>query len=166
MDFGGGICFLFLIVSISVGLVLWIAFWIVQGFRSRLSRKRWGWGSWLVAGLILALMVLFPPLRRAGDWIEPDTASPIPSGTAERVDRWFFGYIPRYGWIGEIGSMEETIPSTVKLEEQGPYWCSSFRWVVDWLYVGGEALVFAILFLPFLLLQRGTQDRSSSSRRP
>jgi len=92
----------------------------------------------------VALMVLFPPLRRAGIWTNSQNR-PISSGEAYRFDRFEFGYSPSFRTIGDIGKQEETEGlSTVTLLETGAYQYKAYRWLVDWQWVVALGIIVAI----------------------
>jgi hypothetical protein len=109
--------------------------------------------SWplLLAGLLIVLMMCFPPFRRAGDWHAVATGEPINSEFAVKFDRWYFGYLPQFEWIGFCDTEEELSPGCiVTLENQGPNRCARVRWVVDWWVLAAEFALMGVLVLAFL----------------
>jgi hypothetical protein len=53
-----------------------------------------------IAVLAIAFTAAFPPTRRVGDWKSEATGEPIPTHYAQEFDRFLFGFIPSYAWIG------------------------------------------------------------------
>jgi hypothetical protein len=77
-----------------------------RGFRASFPKgKSWGWWLFRVAPVI-GVVFCFPPLRGSGDWRDEATGQPIPGSVALEFDRFLFGYIPSYGWIGSLGREE------------------------------------------------------------
>lgn len=87
----------------------------------------------IITGIaILALLVVFPPLRWAGNW--------EPGGANHRRDRIVFGYGLSHEWVGDIG-IEYGITER-SIESQT---CSSARRVIDWLWLIPEATIGVLL---------------------
>jgi hypothetical protein len=154
---GGGICFLFVLALLAVGLFGWVAHWSRRGFRASAPRSRAGRiARWAIAALAVALSAAFPPMRRAADWRDETTGEPIPARSALEFDRSLFGYIPSYGWVGSVDREQPYEPGCVMtIDGRGPYRCRSYRWVVDWLFLTGQLVVLGVLLLPFLRANRG-----------
>ena len=154
---GGGICFLFVLAFVVVGLSVWIAYWSRQGFRASPARSRRDQITrWIVAGLAITLSAAFPPMRRAADWRDEATGEPITAQSALEFDRSLFGYIPSYGWVGSIDRERPYEPGCVMtIDDRGPFRCRTFRWVVDWVFLIGQLVVAGLVLLPFLRAKRG-----------
>ena len=114
------------------------------------NRIKCSW-PWLLAGLLIVLVVCFPPFRRAGDWRAEVTAEPVNPAAAVKFDRWYFGYIPQYDWIGFSNTEEDLNPGCiVTLGDQGPNRCTRTRWVIDWWFLAAEFAIFGVFVLTFL----------------
>ena len=150
-DVGGGICFLFFLVLVAGSVLLWLLYWSRHGFRAASRRPGvYRVGASLIAILLLFVSMAFPPMRRTADWSDKETGQSIPAEWQTEFDRFLFGYIPSYGWIGSTG---QQLPYSceVTIQGRGPYRCESYMWIIDWLFLTGQLVVFVVLLLPFLL---------------
>lgn len=154
---GGGILLLLVLLAIGVALLAWIIYWASRGFRAAPPRSRRGLAWWLLLLVpLLTLLICFPPMRRAGQWSDAVTGNPAAATAATEFDRKLFGYIPSYRWVGQLGSQAQSGPGSLVVDKHRRYYSSDQeRWVIDWLYVGGEGVVLTILLLPFALARRG-----------
>lgn len=149
-DVGGGICFLFFLALLVMCLLVWVVYWSRRGFRASAPRSRAGHITrWMIAALAIVVMVLFPPMRRSADWQDKATGKPTPALIALELDRYLFGYIPSYGWVGTRGG-EQPYGCILTINGSGPHQCDSYRWVIAWLYLIVELLLLGTLLLPFL----------------
>src|SRR5262245_43251734 len=104
---GGGICFLFFLILLTFGVICWLSYWWRCGFRASPARTHVGQTTrYLFMVAVFALSIAFPPMRRAADWTEQATGIPVPSSDALTFDRFYFGYIPSYHWIGHWGDAD------------------------------------------------------------
>jgi hypothetical protein len=90
-------------------------------------------------------------MRREGDWTEVASGRKISSQVALEFDRFLYGYIPSFRWIGEIGGEETEEPDkTVTIQTLGPFRCTRYRWVIHWLSFGLECGLFGLGLFFFL----------------
>jgi hypothetical protein len=87
-------------------------------------------------------------MRRAGQWIDQQTRKPISQDDALTFDRWYFGYIPSYRWIGQWGEADDA-SCVVTLQGRGSNELNGAHWQPDWLFVGVQFAVATIVLLPF-----------------
>src|SRR5262245_4569993 len=127
-------------------------YWAFHGFRAGPTRNTWTWVLRLVPFvLIFVLMCCFPPMRRTADWIECESGRPIPPQDQLAFDRDWYGYIPTYRWIGEVGSEYKGDNVKYQIGFAGRGYCTPSRvyWVIDWWYLGAQFIALTVLFLPF-----------------
>lgn len=162
---GWGFLFLLVIVGIGFALLAWVIYWATRGFRAAPPRSPRGPKWWLFRLVpLLTLLMCFPPMRRAGNWSDRETGKPAAAAT--KLDRHLFGYIPTYRWVGQLGSAAEDDPGPVLTIDKHQTWYrkDQDRWVIDWLYMGSELVVLAILMLPFAFArQRGSAEPNAAA---
>jgi len=99
---------------------------------------------------IAVIMLCFPPLRRAGEWRHAENNQPIPPWLAIKYDRFYFGYIPQYDWIGKCFVTDTPDDSTtVSLWEFDSYHLSGINWIVDWWFLIPQLVITSLFLLPF-----------------
>lgn len=162
MGIGGGILFVLAVLAVGVACLIWVAIWLPKGFRSRrqgdatrLKRR----AAVIFCGVAL-LMCCFPPFRRIGDWAIEGTDNIVAPGSSMRpVDRSYFGYIPKYAWMGDPPKSENMRQSTArKLAPWRDEWIelSQVRWCVDWMFLCSQLIVVSLFFMPFLAAREET----------
>jgi hypothetical protein len=149
---GSGVLFLLLLGLLGLGLLAWIIYWATRGFRTGPPKSPRN-PKWWLARLapLLALMICFPPMRRAGNWSDQATSLRAPESVALEFDRSFFGYIPSYRWIGQVGEdVHGGLGPVVTSDERKTQFRSDRqRWAIDWSFLGGQLAILAVLLLPF-----------------
>src|SRR5689334_19771851 len=116
------------------------------------------WFLWAIALAILLATFCFPPQRRSGEWKDQDENRVQPSRETLELDRYVFGYLPQFGPISTIGSLEPRPglgKTTVSTPTAGPYHYTTVRWVVEWPWVVAAivlASAISVIGLQFALL--------------
>ena len=89
--------------------------------------------------LAAALVVCFPPCRRAGIWLD-ESGRAAPADVAYEYDRFLWGYIPRVVWIGHVGAAVDMRPGhIVEGDGQGRYLATEYRMVLEGRFLAIEA---------------------------
>jgi len=162
-NLGLGIAFLFAILLLGFVTLVWIVAWLRKGFRLRRSGDQDAVRIFalLILLMVVAVMLCFPPLRRTGMWVEPETKSPISKTLATSYDRVFFGYIPTHAWIGRCFTTE--VPKTlsnVRIAPHEAYYLAAVGWKVEWSYLLGQLAIALLFAFPFLAARK-KRDASS-----
>ncbi len=153
-DTGSGLVFAFGMLLLGIVVLIWTFVWLVLGFR--LERSRNAGRVRVVASVVLfiaiAAMLAFPPMRRTGLWVEPETNTSIPESLMNSYDRASFGYIPTYAWVERWGTTEVPDSSgTLRLGSNPEYYLDGIRWEVEWVYLFGQLAIAVLFALPFLM---------------
>jgi hypothetical protein len=120
----------------------------------------------IAAVVVIIFAVGFPPFRRAGDWRDEATGEPADSSIAGDLDRWYFGDLPHFDWVGIIGAKVAMEPGcTVTLPGRRPYECSRYTLVVDSWWVSAEVILLAALAFPFVRFSRRDPPSRLMNRR-
>lgn len=163
---GWGLLFVLLLVAIGLALLAWVLFWASHGFRAAPPRSPRGPTWWLIRLVpLLSILVCFPPMRRASNWSDRETGEPAAAAAATTFDRNLFGYIPSHRWVGQLGSaVDDDAMLVMTIDRQHRWYRKDHdRWVVDWLYMGLELFVLAIVLLPFARARRrGSAEPSAA----
>lgn len=150
---GAGIIVLFMIVLLFSFSGLWTLFWIFRGYRARPCGSSLSLQKCLLwIALCMGIILLFPPCRRTGNWKNITSGRTVSRTENNYYDRFCFGYIPTYQWVGHCFS-----PSTTEASLQinlgtgaGTYQHTEWRWKIDgWFFFWQSVLVLNLL-LPFL----------------
>jgi len=165
MIVGPGIAFLFALLFLAFISFVWIVAWLPKGFRLRRPGDQVRIRK-VALGTVVAMIVLmlcFPPLRRTGQWSEPETGAPIPTELKTLYDRDEFGYIPDYAWIGRCSETEvREISETVTLAPHATYQLDAVSWTVDWWFFFAQLGIVFMFAFPFLF----ACDRNRLSEQP
>lgn len=156
---GQGIGFLFWCCAGGVGLLVWVGFWLFHRFRARVPVTSVGrMVLWCVVGMVAVVAGLFPPVRNAGDWRDVSNGEPVSPTTAGELDRFYFGWMPKFAWVGQVGVEEPRAPGVrVGLGVSGvSAHCDRSRWAVDWIALAAEVCCFTVVVLPFARARRPT----------
>ena len=94
----------------------------------------------ILIGVVMG-MLCFPPCRRSATWMSNDTGSIAPSSLATRNDRFLYGYIPTYVWIGEVGLVIDSDPRV----SVNKFSAVEVRLVIDVLVLGIQMLLFLLV---------------------
>jgi hypothetical protein len=152
---GPGIAFLLSLFIIGVTSMIWIIVWLPKGFRSHGWRDphRLRINALIGVLVITTITILFPPLRQIGVWKDTGTNLLIDSRLADEYDRFWFGYIPTYGWIGHVMS-RETPDSSVSVSSTSvsirSYRLVEIEWRIDWIFLAGQIGIIFLGAAPFL----------------
>lgn len=161
---GPGIFFLIVLIVVGIICVIWIAGWIPHGFRATSPRRPTSSARWIFHLLtVAAIMLCFPPLRQAGVWHHTETNQPIPAASSIEYDRFYFGYIPSYRWIGKCFVTD--IPdasTTISLSEIDTYRLSGIKWVIDWWFLIPQLIIACLFLLPFIRAISATKPPNKS----
>ncbi|MFO0866483.1 MAG: hypothetical protein U0744_17865 [Gemmataceae bacterium] len=106
----------------------------------------------MIFGSSAVAAVCLPPLRRSGNWQIDPGGEKVPPAVSYDLDRDYFGWIPKFAWMGNAGAEEPmSLGVILKLASHGETAvCDRFRWVIDWHFVAVEAVVFVLIILPFV----------------
>ncbi len=154
-----GIGFLFMCCGCGIGLLVWVVFWLIHRFRASVPVTLFGRiALWCVVGLVAVVAGLFPPVRKAGDWWDESNGQPVSPTVAGQLDRFYFGWMPKFAWLGQVGVEEPMTPGVrVGLGVSGvSAHCDHARWAVDCLALAIEACGLILLVLPFARARRST----------
>ncbi len=153
-DLGDGLMLLCAFIFVGIFICAWILYWTT---RAGVGNSKHVFPVWwiLVLAVGLIILVCFPPMRRAGEWYHESAPQPAPLTNSKQLDRSYFGYIPKYSWIGTLGSRERLDPPCRLQTQAGDTArCENYEWVVDWPYLFAQILILVTLTLPFLLRKR------------
>jgi hypothetical protein len=81
--------------------------------------------------LPLFAVACFPPQRRAGNWTDVQGRT-VAWTEATPFDRFEFGYVPTFQWVGDVGTCKEIgYTSKTTIGRVGPLQYRYYCWVVD-----------------------------------
>ena len=154
---------LLLLMVSCFGLLLclgWIARWAPRRFRA-VHRPPLA-VTLALAGAALVVMVLYPPQRKAGSWHEVETGQPASFAVQMQCDRFWFGYIPTYAWIGRCFAPPQPEPTgNIRLAGQDSYFRSDqTRWAIEWWALFWQVLAVLLVLLPYVRRKPVAQGRS------
>lgn len=149
---GQGIGFLLSGCAGAIGFLVWVGYWWLHKFRAPVPVTRFGKGVlWCMVGLVAVVVVLFPPLRNVGDWRDQSSGQPVSAVEADQLNRFCFGWVPTFAWVGLVGVEEPMTPGVrVGLDVLGvSAHCDRTRWTVDWIAFAAEVGCLTLVVLPF-----------------
>jgi hypothetical protein len=140
-----------LLIAILLAVSAIVCWWWRAGIRIATPRSGTGCASCaIVVAFVVTITAAFPPMRRAAEWRNAATGEPIAANDAREFDRSLFGYFPTHRWIGTVGMEEPYEPTCVlTIPEYGTYRCQKYRWLIDWVYVTGQALLLGLVIVAF-----------------
>src|ERR1700722_17215599 len=134
MNVGAGIGFLLVLFLIGATSLIWGVYWTSKHLRFETTgnasqiRRRAIISSCLLLGVIVSL----PPFRRIGVWTNEVTHAPLPKTQQLEVDREWFGYIPKYGWVGSHGQAgRPDVRISFGVGGGTLYSLDAYKWVID-----------------------------------
>ncbi len=121
---------------------------------------------WALLVSLLILAILFPPWRKAGQWVNDRTGEPASPAKARDYDRIWWGYIPQYHWIGSpppAGGAEERIHLRMNPDDDW-HRMVSYQWQIDYLLLVGE-IALVLVLLVFFSWRKGWTFRRREEQR-
>jgi hypothetical protein len=138
-----GIAMMLVFMLLGLFALVWVIAWLFEGlrFRSEEPGRTRKLAIRTVAGLV-AVMLLFPPLRRSGQWVDPESGRAVPMEKANAFDRREFGYIPTYACVVRCFIVDSP--------RAGGYGLNAIAWKIEWWALLGQIAYTLLIVFPFL----------------
>jgi hypothetical protein len=162
-DTGTGLIRIATLVLVAGLTIAWCIPWCME---------RWSGGELRFAPAALyayiavtVLIMIAPPMRRCGKWIDADSGAPVSRSDAAEMDRDWYGYWPAWKWIWRVGRAEpEEVSLTIQINSRPRCSLAAYHWELNWFAILVQGALVFLWFLPFMFTRAMNQSDYANTK--